>query len=89
MPEKEEYSYDELDEAGKNKALHYIDSYVRGILELNRGPRFTNRSSIECIIADLEPVFYKKGEVKDYFKKYTEVNPELIRDIYEQCNTAR
>ncbi len=89
MPEKEKYSYDELDEAGKNKARRYIDSYVRGILGLNRGPCFTNRSSIECIIADLEPVFYKKGEAKVYSKKYKEVNPELIRYIYEQCNTAR
>ena len=89
MPEKEEYSYDELDEDIKTQALLDIDSFVRGILGLNRGPRFTNRSSIECIIADLEPVFYKKGEAKVYSKKYKEVNPELIRDIYEQCNTAR
>ncbi len=89
MPEKEEYSYDELDEAGKNKARRYIDSYVRWILGLNRGPCFTNRSSIECIIADIEPVFYKKGEAKVYSKKYKEVNPELIRDIYEQCNKGK
>ncbi len=85
MPEKEEYSYNELDEAGKNKARRYIDSYVRGILGLNRGARFTNRSSIECIIADLEPVFDKNGKAKYYSKKYTEVTKELIKDIYEKC----
>ena len=44
MPEKEEYSYEELDETVKNKARNDIDSFVRGILGLNRGARSVNRS---------------------------------------------
>ena len=89
MRSTEEYSYDELDEDIKTQALLDIDSFVRGILGLNRGPRFTNRSSIECIIADLEPVFDKNGKAKYYSKKYTEITKELIKDIYDQCRKVK
>ncbi len=89
MPEKEEYSYNELDENGKQEAFKKMDSTIRAFLDLPTGARMVNRPLIECVFSMLDSVFDKEGNPQRYSKKYKEVNPELIKDIYEQCNTAR
>ena len=86
MPEKEEYYYDELDEDVKTYARNDIDRLVRGILGLNTGAHSVNRSTIECIIVDLKPVFDKNGRVKKYTDKYMELKRVLLKDIYGKCN---
>jgi len=43
MPEKEEYSYDELGEHEKTNAVFDIDSMVRAILGLYTGARMVDR----------------------------------------------
>ncbi len=84
MPEEKYYSYDELDENGKTNAVFYIDSMVRSKLSLSSGAQVVNRSIIERIILELNPVFNRKGRARYYTRKFTELTEKLIRDIYEQ-----
>ncbi len=89
MSEKEEYSFNELGEHEKINAVFDIDSLIRGILELYRGARTVGRPMIECIIADLNPVFDQNGRVKQYTKKYTELTKDLLKEIYDRCSKEK
>ena len=86
---KEEYSYNELDENGKQEALNNMYSTIRAFLDLPTGACSVDRPLIECVISMLDSVFDKEGNPQRYSKKYKEVKPELIRDIYEQCNKGK
>ncbi len=66
-----------------------MDSTILVYLGLPTGARMGNRPLIECVISMLDSVFDKEGNPQIYSKKYKEVNSELIRDIYEQCNKGK
>ena len=70
MPEKKEYSYDELEENGKKEALRKMDSTILVYLGLPTGARMGNRPLIECVISMLDSVFNKEGNPQIYSKKY-------------------
>ena len=85
MPEKE-YSYNELDESAKIKAIFNMDQNIRVKLSLPTGVHSVDKTLIECIISVLDTVFDKKGKTIYYSKKYKETTPELIKRIYTECS---
>ncbi|MFX1298528.1 MAG: hypothetical protein ACFFD2_27180 [Promethearchaeota archaeon] len=85
MPEKE-YSYNELDESAKIKAIFNMDQNIRAKLSIPAGARSVNRTLIVCIISVLDTVFNKNGKTIYFSKKYKEITPELIKRIYTECS---
>ena len=86
MSEKEEYSFNELDESAKIKAIFNMDQSIRAQLSMPNGARSIDKTIIGCIIAVLDTVFDKKGKTIHYSKKYKEITPELIKRIYNECS---
>lgn len=89
MPEKEECSYDELNENVKIKAMENVDYMVRVKIGLATGARMLNKPLIECIITSLETVFDNDGKIIYNSKKYKVTTNELIKKVHDQCSKGK
>ncbi len=84
-----EYSYQELGQIQKARAIVEVDQMVINMLELsNRGlwsEHWITRDLIECIISKLDTTFDESGYIKSFSKKYIKYSKKIIQRIYDQC----
>ncbi len=84
-----EYSFKDLSNNQKTNAIFELDQRIKTKLGLPTGARSVNVSLMKCIIKMLDTVFDHKGKIVYLSKKFKTVSDELLRKIYETCQSAK
>jgi len=83
-----EYSYDELAEKNKRKAVIKVGNILQsrlGLWKASGNSYWMDKPLLECVIKELHTVFDKDGNISFYSNKDVKTTNELLKKIVKQC----